>query len=378
MNSAALQAPALESSGGNCRESSFRVKLPVLFGRESSRTDRQRGCVLCKITAASAALSGLCPSQPTPAGMAGLSAALFRVRGCTLFPSGNSLVALPAFFPMPPMRGPTRTQGPRPPGSPPEAALSAQVLSNSNQLLLKSVSQADAGTYTCRAIVPRIGVAEREVPLYVNGELPAGLGPGGRVLRCPAGPDRVFLLAGPPIISSEAVQYAVRGDGGKVECFIGSTPPPDRIVSAGTATGPEDSQPRCQLPRSRVPLPRPCSHATSSSLTCCVTLSQFLSVPVLSFVIHKTETVSLPDRAAATVVRGRGSPAALSASSPSLSSASPLLSLPSTLPLGSLALCPLLSSSSYPLSLPHPFSSSPHHAPLIPPMTINRQTPHHI
>ncbi|XP_010842065.1 PREDICTED: kin of IRRE-like protein 1 [Bison bison bison] len=32
----------------------------------------------------------------------------------------------------------------------------------------------------------------------------------------------------PPIISSEAVQYAVRGDGGKVECFIGSTPPPDR------------------------------------------------------------------------------------------------------------------------------------------------------
>lgn len=42
----------------------------------------------------------------------------------------------------------------------------------------------------------------------------------------------LLLLAGPPIISSEAVQYAVRGDRGKVECFIGSTPPPDRIVSA--------------------------------------------------------------------------------------------------------------------------------------------------
>ncbi|XP_077607611.1 kin of IRRE-like protein 1 [Crocuta crocuta] len=82
---------------------------------------------------------------------------------------------------------------------------SNMVLSNSNQLLLKSVTQADAGTYTCRAIVPRVGVAEREVPLYVNG---------------------------PPIISSEAVQYAVRGDGGKVECFIGSTPPPDRIAWA--------------------------------------------------------------------------------------------------------------------------------------------------
>lgn len=71
-------------------------------------------------------------------------------------------------------------QGPRPPGTPPEAALSAQVLSNSNQLLLKSVTQADAGTYTCRAIVPRVGVAEREVALYVNGKRPPGAGPGGQ------------------------------------------------------------------------------------------------------------------------------------------------------------------------------------------------------
>lgn len=39
---------------------------------------------------------------------------------------------------------------------------------------------------------------------------------------------------GPPIISSEPVQFAVRGDRGKVECFIGSTPPPDRIVSKQT------------------------------------------------------------------------------------------------------------------------------------------------
>ena len=62
-------------------------------------------------------------------------------------------------------------------------------------------------------------------------------GPGGGLLEVPAGPDPVLLLAGPPIISSEAVQYAVRGDGGKVECFIGSTPPPDRIVS-GPGLGP--------------------------------------------------------------------------------------------------------------------------------------------
>ncbi|ELK29846.1 Kin of IRRE-like protein 1 [Myotis davidii] len=132
---------------------------------------------------------------------------------------------------------------------------SNMVLSNSNQLLLKSVTQADAGTYTCRAIVPRIGVAEREVPLYVNGPpiisseavQYAVRGDGGKV-ECFIGSgqqmatslrSQVRSLAPvqspdprPPIISSEAVQYAVRGDGGKVECFIGSTPPPDRIAWA--------------------------------------------------------------------------------------------------------------------------------------------------
>lgn len=45
-----------------------------------------------------------------------------------------------------------------------------QVLSNSNTLQLKVVTQEDAGTYTCKAIVPRIGVAERDVTLTVNGE----------------------------------------------------------------------------------------------------------------------------------------------------------------------------------------------------------------
>lgn len=48
--------------------------------------------------------------------------------------------------------------------------LSHQVLSNGNTLQLKAVTQEDAGTYTCKAIVPRIGVAERDVTLTVNGE----------------------------------------------------------------------------------------------------------------------------------------------------------------------------------------------------------------
>lgn len=47
-----------------------------------------------------------------------------------------------------------------------------QVLSNNNQLVLKSVSQADAGQYVCKAIVPRIGVGETEVTLTVNGQYP--------------------------------------------------------------------------------------------------------------------------------------------------------------------------------------------------------------
>uniref|UniRef100_A0A8C1KYZ9 Kin of IRRE-like protein 1 n=1 Tax=Cyprinus carpio TaxID=7962 RepID=A0A8C1KYZ9_CYPCA len=82
---------------------------------------------------------------------------------------------------------------------------SSMVLSNNNQLYLKSVSQADAGQYVCKAIVPRIGVGGTEVTLTVNG---------------------------PPIISSEPVQYAVRGERGEVKCYIASTPPPDKIVWA--------------------------------------------------------------------------------------------------------------------------------------------------
>lgn len=38
-------------------------------------------------------------------------------------------------------------------------------------------------------------------------------------------------FAGPPIISSDPVQYAVRGERGEVKCYIASTPPPDKIVS---------------------------------------------------------------------------------------------------------------------------------------------------
>lgn len=40
-----------------------------------------------------------------------------------------------------------------------------------------------------------------------------------------------MVLAGPPIISSDSVQYAVRGERGEVKCYIASTPPPDKIVS---------------------------------------------------------------------------------------------------------------------------------------------------
>uniref|UniRef100_A0A8C1NY14 Kin of IRRE-like protein 1 n=1 Tax=Cyprinus carpio TaxID=7962 RepID=A0A8C1NY14_CYPCA len=80
---------------------------------------------------------------------------------------------------------------------------SSVVLSNSNTLQLKAVTQEDSGTYTCKAIVPRIGVAERDVTLTVNG---------------------------PPIITAEATQQAVKHSKGKLECLVGSSPPPDKIV----------------------------------------------------------------------------------------------------------------------------------------------------
>ncbi|XP_051966485.1 kin of IRRE-like protein 1 isoform X2 [Xyrauchen texanus] len=80
---------------------------------------------------------------------------------------------------------------------------SSVVLSNSNTFQLKAVTQEDSGTYTCKAIVPRIGVAERDVTLTVNG---------------------------PPIITADATQQAVKHSKGKLECLVGSSPPPDKIV----------------------------------------------------------------------------------------------------------------------------------------------------
>uniref|UniRef100_G3NXZ3 Kirre like nephrin family adhesion molecule 3, like n=1 Tax=Gasterosteus aculeatus aculeatus TaxID=481459 RepID=G3NXZ3_GASAC len=80
---------------------------------------------------------------------------------------------------------------------------SSVVLSNSNTLQLKAVTQEDAGTYTCKAIVPRIGVAERDVTLTVNG---------------------------PPILTVDATQHAVKHSKGKLECRVGSSPPPEKIV----------------------------------------------------------------------------------------------------------------------------------------------------
>lgn len=47
------------------------------------------------------------------------------------------------------------------------------MLSNENILILKSVRQEDAGKYVCRAVVPRVGAAEKEVSLTVNGTFDA-------------------------------------------------------------------------------------------------------------------------------------------------------------------------------------------------------------
>nr|XP_046153985.1 kin of IRRE-like protein 3 isoform X1 [Oncorhynchus gorbuscha] len=80
---------------------------------------------------------------------------------------------------------------------------SGVVLSNENILTLKAVRQEDAGTYVCRAVVPRVGAGEKEVSLTVNG---------------------------PPTISSTQTQQVLYGEKGQIKCFIRSTPPPDRIA----------------------------------------------------------------------------------------------------------------------------------------------------
>ncbi|XP_055030409.2 kin of IRRE-like protein 3 isoform X6 [Misgurnus anguillicaudatus] len=80
---------------------------------------------------------------------------------------------------------------------------SGVVLSNENILTLRAVRQEDAGKYVCRAVVPRVGAAEKEVSLTVNG---------------------------PPTISSTQTHQAPHGEKGQIKCFIRSTPPPDRIA----------------------------------------------------------------------------------------------------------------------------------------------------
>lgn len=76
--------------------------------------------------------------------------------------------------------------------------LCVQVLSNNNQLYLKSVSQADAGQYVCKAIVPRIGVGETEVTLTVNGKLLSTHSRDAPQLKVfmRKGAERIFLFTG--------------------------------------------------------------------------------------------------------------------------------------------------------------------------------------
>ncbi|XP_063060509.1 kin of IRRE-like protein 3 isoform X2 [Engraulis encrasicolus] len=80
---------------------------------------------------------------------------------------------------------------------------SGVVLSNENILTLKAVRQEDAGKYVCRAVVPRVAAGEKEVSLTVNG---------------------------PPTISKTQTKQELHGEKGQIQCFITSTPPPDRIA----------------------------------------------------------------------------------------------------------------------------------------------------
>ncbi|XP_053308342.1 kin of IRRE-like protein 2 [Spea bombifrons] len=80
---------------------------------------------------------------------------------------------------------------------------SGEVLSNGNTLTLNKVTREDAGTYVCKAIVPRIGTTEQEVTLTVRG---------------------------PPVITSDTNYESTLGAKARLECTVETTPTPDRIV----------------------------------------------------------------------------------------------------------------------------------------------------
>uniref|UniRef100_A0A8C5QY42 Ig-like domain-containing protein n=1 Tax=Leptobrachium leishanense TaxID=445787 RepID=A0A8C5QY42_9ANUR len=80
---------------------------------------------------------------------------------------------------------------------------SGEVLSNGNTLILNKVTREDAGTYVCKAIVPRIGTMEREVTLTVRG---------------------------PPVITSESHFESTLGGKARLECLVETMPIPERII----------------------------------------------------------------------------------------------------------------------------------------------------
>ncbi|KAM9299525.1 kin of IRRE-like protein 2 [Gastrophryne carolinensis] len=80
---------------------------------------------------------------------------------------------------------------------------SSEVLSNGNTLSLNKVTREDAGTYVCKAIVPRIGTMEKEITLTVRG---------------------------PPVITSETNYESILGGKVRMECLVEATPVPERIV----------------------------------------------------------------------------------------------------------------------------------------------------
>lgn len=98
-----------------------------------------------------------------------------------------------------------------------------------------------------------------------------------------------LATAGPPIISSDPVQYAVRGERGEVKCYIASTPPPDKIVSQKKRRCGKNSA-SCNKPTMKMSKFKPCikysdkiakwSLRTQGCMTAiCISLLLYLPVP---------------------------------------------------------------------------------------------------
>ncbi|XP_041081614.1 kin of IRRE-like protein 1 [Polyodon spathula] len=94
---------------------------------------------------------------------------------------------------------------------------------------LKAVPRRMLGAKAVQSHVPLSGSGEQEVTLTVKVRPAMALPGRGEVER----PHSIWGVLCPPLITAEPLQHAAKGGNAKLECFVDSTPPPDKIYRDG-------------------------------------------------------------------------------------------------------------------------------------------------